>query len=237
MDVIVATSNQEIAVARRATTTVPIVMMFGTAPVELGFVASLARPATNVTGAVVAGPEMGGKMLELLRDILPDASRVGVLWNPDFAGGPAWFKSAGEAAQQLRITLQSVEARTLADLPPAFSTIRTARLDGLLVPVDQVVFEGRRDILSFASQQRLPGVYSLREFVDQGGLVSYAASFTDQIRRCARYVDRILRGAKPADLPVEQPTKFELVINVRTAKALGLTIPPSVLVRVDELIQ
>jgi len=239
VDIIVATTNPAIAAAKRATTSIPIIMVIASDPVGTGFVASLARPGGNVTGVTLdTGPELNGKRVELLNAILPKASRVAVLRNPAEPGAVQSWNAAEEAGRRLGITVRSVEIRGLDDFEPAFATMVRERADGVvLVSAGPVAFTRRRHIVGLAAQAKLPAVYGLREWVDDGGLMSYGPSLIDLWRRSATFVDKILRGAKPGDLPVEQPTKFELVINVRTAKALGLTVPQSLLLRADEVIQ
>jgi putative ABC transport system substrate-binding protein len=236
VEVILAPSNPQIAAARQATTTVPIVMVWGAAPVELGWVKSLARPGTNVTGALVHTPEMNGKMVELLRESVPGARRIGLLYNPGFPGITPYVRAVEDAARRLGFTLHAVEVRTLAQLLRVLDGIRAAKPQGLLVIVDAVSVEGRQAIFELAARERLPVMYNFRDLVDAGGLMSYAPSLSDGIRRAAHFVDRIFRGARPADLPVEQPTRYELVINLKAARALGLVIPPAVLARADETI-
>ncbi len=239
VDIIVATTNPAIAAAKRATTSIPIIMVIASDPVGTGFVASLARPGGNVTGVTLdTGPELNGKRVELLNAILPKASRVAVLRNPAEPGAVQSWNAAEEAGRRLGITVRSVEIRGLDDFEPAFATMVRERADGVvLVSAGPVAFTRRRHIVGLAAQAKLPAVYGLREWVDDGGLMSYGPSLIDLWRRSATFVDKILRGAKSGDLPVEQPTKFELVINVRTAKALGLTVPQSLLLRADEVIQ
>lgn len=225
--------------AKNATRTIPIVAIGMSDPVGQALVASLGRPGGNLTGLTYeVVPDQAGKELELLRDAVPTVSRVAVLWNPD-AG--AWtdfyWKALRAAASTLGVTLQSVEVRGRGDLEGGFSTMVKARADAIVVLGDAVTFTHLAQITAFATRHRLPTMFDYREAVDAGGLMSYAVSLTDLWRRAAVYVDKILRGARPADLPVEQPTKLELVVNLKTAKAIGLTIPQSILVRADELIQ
>ena len=210
-------------------------------PIRLrsGLVTSLARPGGNVTGLSVLAPELVGKRLELLKQAVPGVSRVAVLWQPGAYGERTekdMLKGAEVAARALGVRLQFVEARGPADFDRAFSDMTRARAGALTVLASAMFFNERRRLVDLAAKNRLPAVYPLREFVDAGGLMSYGPNLADLFRRAATYVDKILKGAKPADLPVEQPTKFELVINLKTAKALGLTIPPSVLARADEVI-
>ena len=226
-------------VAMEATTTIPIVFVAGD-PVGSGLVTSLARPGGNVTGLSSLGPELVGKSLELLKQVLPGVDRVAVLRQPVALGervAKDMLKAADVAARALGVQPQFIEARDPDELDRAFSDMTWARVGALSVlPANMFLREHRR-LVDLAARNRLPAVYTSREFVDAGGLMSYGANQPDLHRRAATYVDKILKGAKPGDLPVEQPTKFELVINLRTAKALGLTIPQSVLVRADEVLQ
>ena len=237
-DVIVATNDVAIAAVRRETQTIPIVMVLSADPAGAGFVASLARPGGNVTGLSTLSPETSGKRLELLREVIPGLSRVAFLWNPDSRGNLLDYKETEAAARSLHVELQSVELFRGEDLDRAFSAITKGRAQALIVPAGNPITVGTRDLVAgFAQRSRLPSIYGAREYVDAGGLMSYGPSFPDLFRRAATYVDKILKGANPADLPVEQPTKFELVINLKTAKALGLTISPSLLRRADHVIQ
>jgi ABC-type uncharacterized transport system substrate-binding protein len=240
IDVIVAANNLAALAAREATGTSPIVFTGVGDPVSEGLVRSLARPGGNVTGLSLLSPELVGKRLELLKQAVPGVSRVAVLWQPGGSGERTekdTLKGAEIAARALGVRLHIVEARGPADFDRAFSDITRARAGALTVLPSTMFGAERRRLVDLAAKTRLPAVYSLREFVDAGGLMAYGANFADLFRRAATYVDKILKGAKPADLPVEQPTKFELVINLKTAKALDLTIPPSVLARADEVIQ
>jgi len=235
-DVIVTSSTPTVQAAKQVTTTVPIVMAGVVSPVEAGLVASLARPGGNITGLTTnTGPEIEGKRLELLKDALPRISRVAYLRMKTDWEGPAG-ESVKAAAKALNVTLLHAE-HTPNQYAGAFALIARQRPDALFVANSAPAYAHRRLIVEFAVKSRLPGTYGWREFVEAGGLMSYGVSLSDQFRRAAGYVDKILKGAKPADLPVEQPTKFELVINLKIAKALGLTIPPSVLVRADEVIR
>ena len=238
VDVIVAPATQNPLAAKQATRTIPIVMASSGDPVQSGLVASLARPGGNITGLTgVVGPELVGKQLELLKEAVPKVSRVAVLWNPASTINPLWLGEAKGAARSLRVQLQLLEARGPDEFERAFAAMTRDRAGALLVLTDGMFLLHRTRIAVLAAKQRLPAMYGFRELVDAGGLMAYGASLRDNFRRAATYVDKILKGAKPADLPVEQPTKFELVINAKTAKALGLTIPPSVLLRTDEVIQ
>jgi putative ABC transport system substrate-binding protein len=226
--------------AKQATRTLPIVFAAVVDPIASGVVTSLARPGGNVTGLSNLAPELVGKGLELLTQAVPGLTRVAVLWHPGGLGERTekdMLKAAEVAARALGVRLQVVEARGPADIDRAFSQMTRARAGALTVLGSTMFNNERRRLADLAAKNRLPAVYPLREFVDAGGLMAYGANFADLFRRAATYVDKILKGAKPADLPVEQPTKFELVINLKTAKALGLTIPQSVLGRADEVIQ
>jgi putative ABC transport system substrate-binding protein len=206
-------------------------------PDKIGLVDSLSRPGGNVTGLSNIGPELSGKKLELLKEIAPKASRVAVLFNPASEVEPLTVRELSGAAPAVGIEIQAVEVRSPDDFPAAFAALSSSRVHALLAIGNPINFRGRQLIADFALKNRLPSIYDERLFVDAGGLMSYAPSFTDSFRRAATYVDKILRGAKPADLPVEQPTKLELVINLKTAKALGLTIPPSLLQRADQVVE
>ena len=238
MDVIVTPADLSIAAIKRETQTIPIVMALSSDPVGAGFVASLARPGGNITGLSNISPELSGKRVELLREAVPGLSRVALLWNPDVRGAVLDYKEAASAARSLRVEVKSVEASRAEDLDRAFSAITSQRAQALMLPgVNPVGFANRAQIVSFAQRNRLPSMFPTKEYVDSGGLMSYGPSLVDLFRRAAGYVDKILKGAKPADLPVQQPTKFELVINLKTAKALGLTLPQSLLRRADDVIQ
>jgi len=235
-DVIVTVSTPLAQAAKQVTTMVPIVMARSDSPVEAGLVASLGRPGGNITGLTTnTGPEIEGKRLELLKDALPRISRVAYLRMKTDWEGPAG-ESVKAAAKALNVTLLHAE-HTPNEYAGAFAVIARQRPDALFVASSAPHYAHRRVIVQFAVKNRLPGMYGWRELVEAGGLMSYGVSISDLFRRAAGYVDKILKGANPADLPIEQPTKFELVINLKTAKALGLTIPPSVLVRADEVIR
>jgi putative ABC transport system substrate-binding protein len=237
-DVIVATTDPAIAAVRRETQTIPIVMAVSSDPAGAGFVASLAHPGGNVTGLSALSPETSGKRLELLMEVVPGLSRVALLWDPDSRGNLLDYKETEAVARSMHLELQSVELFRVEDLERAFSAVTNGRAQALIVPVGNPIAVTNRDqVASLAQRSRLPSVYGAREFVDVGGLMSYGPSTTDLFRRSAIFVDKILKGAKPADLAVEQPTKFDFVINLRTAKALGLTIPPSLLRRADDVIR
>ena len=238
VDVIVAATDPATAAVKRETQTIPIVMANSSDPVGSGFVASLARPGGNVTGLSSLSSELSGRRLELLMEAVSRLSRVAIIWNPDVRGARLDYKETEGAARSLRLQLQSVEVSRADDLDRAFSAVTKARAQGLIVPgPNPVLFANRGQIVSFAQGNRLPAMYGQGEFVDAGGLMSYGPSIPDLWRRAATYVDKILKGHQPADLPVEQPTKFELVINLRAAKQIGLTIPPNVLARADRVIK
>ncbi len=238
VDVIMVSTDLAAAAVKRETQTTPVVMTAVTDPVGTGFAASLARPGGNMTGLSRMSPELSGKRLELLREAVPRLSRVAVLWNPDVRGAVLDYNQAETAAHSLRLQLQSVEMPRTEDLDRAFSAITEQRAQAFLVQeANPVAFANQGRIVSFAQRNRLPSMYANRDFVDAGGLMSYGSSLADLYRRAATFVDKILKGAKPADLPVEQPMRFELVINMKTAKALGLTFPQSILIRADQVIQ
>jgi putative ABC transport system substrate-binding protein len=240
VDVIVAPNTPPALAAKQATRTIPIVFLFSVDPVTDGLVTSLARPGGNVTGLSNLAPELVGKRLELLTQAVPGVTRVAVLWQP--GGVPERTEKdiltrAEVAGRALGVRLQFVEARGPADIDRAFSDMTRERAGALTALGSPMFTSERRRLVDLAAKHRLPAVYGRREYVDAGGLMSYAPDFADLSRRAATYVDKILKGAKPGDLPAEQPTKFELVFNLKTAKALGLTIPQSVLARADEVIR
>jgi len=238
VDLIVAGSSASTRAARNATRTIPIVMAASSDALGEGFVTSLARPDGNITGMTfLAGPELAGKQLELLKELVPSASRVTVFENPDNSSHAAFVRELTSAAPVRRVRLQVVGARSPDQLAQAFATTTKDGTTALLVLTDSLFYGRRRPILSFAAKSRLPAIYSQREFVDEGGLMSYGPSLSDMYRRAVAHVDKILKGAKPADIPVEQPTKFELVINLKTAKALEITIPYSITLRADKVIE
>jgi putative ABC transport system substrate-binding protein len=237
VDVIVSTNTRATDAARRATSTIPIVFTVSGDPVAEGLVASLGRPGGNLTGLATISPELVGKQLEMLKGVVPKLTRVAVLENPTQPSHARSVQHAESAARTLGLQLQVVEARTPSEIDAAFAAISSQRTGGLLVLRDAEFRTHRARIVALAARNRLPAVYGLREEAEAGGLIAYGASVPQLFRRAATYVDKILKGAKPADLPVEQPTKFELVINLKTAKALRLTIPPSLLAQADEVIQ
>ena len=237
VDVLVVVSTRTAIVAKQATTTIPIIFASVFDPVAAGIVANLARPGGNITGvAVGVGGGFGGKWVELLKEAVPGISHAAVLWN---SGNPSSAQSANEiqvAARTLNIKLDMLDAGNPVSLDKAFAAIGASRAQGIIVAPDPYFGANRARLVQFAASKRLPAVYFFKSFVDDGGLMAYGASNADSIRTAAKYVDKILRGARPADLPVEQPTRFELVINLKTARALGLTIPQLLLVRADQLI-
>ena len=237
VDVIVTTSDVAIVAVRQQTQTIPIVMANSTDPVGTGFVASLAHPGGNVTGLTLISPELSAKRLELLKEAVPGLSRVAIMWNPDARGAVLEYKETESAAHSLRLQLQSVEVSRADDFDRAFSALTTGGAQALIVVGSAFAFTNQGRIASLAQKHRLPSMFGQREFADAGGLIAYGSNLADNWRRTATFVDKILKGAKPGDLPVEQPTKFELVINLKTAKALGLTLPQSLLQRADEVIQ
>ncbi len=237
VDVIVAANPAATFAAKKSTASIPIVMVNTPDPVQLGLVVSLGRPGGNITGTTTLSADLSIKQLELLKEAVPRAVRIAVLWNPSNPWHPLALKGVEVAARSLAVQLQSLEVRGPEELDNAFAAITRERAGAVLVLSDPMTFFHRTRLADLAAKRRLPTMYGVRGYVDAGGLMSYWAHQADLYRRVGSYVDRILKGAKPADLPVEQPTKFELVINLKTAKALGLTIPPSLLGRADEIIQ
>ena len=237
VDVIVTWGTPAARAAKGATRTIPIVMAAAIDPVGTGLVVSLARPGANLTGVTSGGVELSGKSLELLRELAPGTKRIAVLWNPANPIQPVMFRETQVAAEAMRMQVQSVGVYDPNKLDGALTMMTGERPGALLVLQDTMLQTHRRRIVDFVARIRLPAMYERKAWAEAGGLMSYGVSFPDNFRRAASYVAKILQGAKPADLPVEQPTKFELVINVRTAKALGLTIPPSLLLRADQVIE
>jgi putative ABC transport system substrate-binding protein len=237
VDVIVASGTPGPLAAKNATKTIPIVMASAGDPVGTGLVASLARPGGNVTGLSTLTPELGGKRLQLVKELLPGVSRVAVLWNAANPYTGLLVRETEAAARTLGVQTQSLEVRG----PDDFENVLPAAISGgagaLIVVDDPLTVSNRMRIANFAARNRLPAIYGFREFAEAGGLMAFGAKLADLYRRAPIYVDKILKGAKPADLPVEQPTKFDLVINLKTARALGLTIPPSLLARADQVIE
>jgi putative ABC transport system substrate-binding protein len=238
VDVIITGFNPITVAAMKATTTIPIVMISGIDPVSTGLIASLARPGGNVTGfAGDTGSEILGKRFELLKETLPNLSRLGILFNPDVALNRSRLTSMRETARTLGLTLVPVEARGLDALEQAFATMMRERVQALVMQGDTVLSNHRGQIAEMALRNRLPAASVQRELAEAGFLLTYGPDYPDLYRRSAVFVDKIFKGAKPADLPVEQPTKFELVINSKTAKALGIIVPPTLLIRADEVIE
>jgi putative tryptophan/tyrosine transport system substrate-binding protein len=238
VDVIVAISNPAIEAIKQATQTIPIVMPIGSDPVGVGFVASLARPGGNITGLSAYSPELNGKRLELLKETFPKLSRVALLVSPNVPGNAIDLKETESAARSLRLRTQVLEVQGSADLDSTFKTMAKEHADGFVVfPGQPTLFVSRKQLVEFAVKHRLPAMYPLADYVNLGGLISYGVNNLDLFRRAATYVDKILKGTKPADLPVEQPMKFEFIINLKAAKQIGLTIPPNVLARADRVIR
>jgi putative ABC transport system substrate-binding protein len=237
VDAIVAGSNAAIAAAQKATRTIPVVMVYSTDPVGLGFVSSLARPGGNVTGLTGLATELQAKRLQLLKETVPNASRVAVLWDPTELGRRAQVGEAEAAARAVGLRPELLEARRPSELDDAIAAAAKEGVSAVLVVPSAMLADYRARVAELAAKSRLPTMCLTREWVEAGCLMSYGTNYPDLHRRAAYFVDRILKGAKPAELPVEQPTKFELVINMKAAKALGLTIPQSLLLRADEVIE
>jgi putative ABC transport system substrate-binding protein len=237
VDLIVASAPAATRAAKEATTTIPIVMVLVADPVAFGFVASLARPGGNVTGFAFLLPEVSGKRLDLLKEAIPELSRVAVLWNAVNPYKQFDLKEVQAAADALRVAVHPFPVRAPNDVDEAFKAAVKGRVGGLITLEDPFTIAHRARIVGLALRHRLPAVYAVRPFVEAGGLMSYGPDRADQNRRAATFVDKILKGAKPADLPVERPTRFELVINMKTAKAMGITIPPSLLLRADQVLE
>ena len=237
VDIIVSSSTPAVRAAKESTRTIPIVMAGLTDPVGAGLISSLARPGGNITGLTNIFTELSAKRLELLKEVAPRVSRVAILWNPTHPGQAIAWQQTQQAAQTLGLVLFSAEVRRPEDFSPAFTAILVERAEALLVLPDPLTSFHRHQTADFAVKQRLPSVYAASYWVQAGGLLSYGPSFPEIWRRAGVYVDKILKGARPADLPIEQPTKYELVINLKTAKALGLTIPQSLLLRADQVIE
>ena len=237
VDSIVTVGTLAPIAAKRATSTIPIVMAFSGDPVGSGLVASLAHPGGNVTGLSSMAPDLGGKRLELVKDLLPEAHRVAVLWNAANPYSALVFKETERAARTLEIELQSLEVQAPADFDGALDAATRQHTDALITVEDPLTIDHRSKIAEFAIDKRLPTIAGFKMFADAGGLISYGPNPGEFMKESVGYVAKILKGAKPSDLPVEQPTRFELVINLKTAKTLGLTIPPSLLGRADEVIQ
>jgi ABC-type uncharacterized transport system substrate-binding protein len=237
VEVIVTSGPAATRAAKEATVTIPIVTAQDPDPVGDGLVASLARPGGNITGLSTLAPEISGKRLELVKEIVPRLSRVAVLGSSTTPGNAQALKESELAARALGVQLQFLDVRGAKDIEPAFRAATNGRADAVLVLQSPVFINERRQLANLAVKSRLPTIYDRREFIDDGGLICYGTNFADLSRRAATYVDKILKGAKAADLPVEQPKKFEFIINLKAAKQIGLTIPPNVLVRADKVIK
>lgn len=237
VDVIVTQGTPAAAAAKNTTSTIPIIVSGGTDPVATGLVSSLARPGGNITGVTIMNEELAGKRLELLKETSPKVSRIGVLWNSPNPGAAVVFKQTQSAAQELRLSLQSLEVQTVNDLQGAFEAATRSGVNGLALLATSPITDHLKLVADLAVKNRLPSIYDRSDFVEAGGLMSYGPNVPDMSRRAAIYVDKVLKGANPGDLPVERPTKFELVINLKTAKALGLTIPPVVMMRAEKVIK
>ena len=238
VDAIVSGNSSAVAILQRATTTIPIVMAtYGGDPVADGIVTSYAKPGGNITGVISLAPELSGKQLELLKETLPKLSRLAVMWNPDDSVARVQWQELRTAAGALGVHLLSLEVKASTELDKATEAVERGRVDALVVPRGGLSYLLRKQIVALAEKHRLPGMYFASEFVEAGGLMSYSGNNEAQYRRAAYFVDKILKGTKPADIPVEAPTKFELVINLKTAKQIGLTIPESVLFRADKVIR
>lgn len=234
--VITVLGNDAIAIAKRSTT-VPIVMAGASHPVEMGFVESLARPGGTVTGFAYNPIEVAGKLVELLKEAFPKISRVGVIWNPDLPGMKLYQPAMYQTAAKLGVRLQWVEIRRASDATAAFEAVRSGGADALYVVNDTAVDSVQKQVLEFITHHRLPAIFTARQWIGRGGLLYYGPNVMELWRRAAYYIDRILKGVRPADLPVEQPSRLELVVNVKTARSLGLTIAPEIFARADEVIE
>jgi putative ABC transport system substrate-binding protein len=237
VDLIVTATGEASLAARQATSSIPIVTATGVDPVMLGLAASLGRAGGNVTGVTSLNSDLAGKRLELLKQLIPRASRIAILSDPDNRSSTFSVRAVESAGKSLGIVVQSVDARDQKEFDAAFQAMKRGRADAVILGVNTPFMADRRRLAELAVSHRLPMMTPAKEYAEAGGLVSYGTDYPDLFRRAAAYVDKVLKGAKPADLPIEQPTKFELVINLKTAKALGLTVPQSVLGRADEVIQ
>jgi putative ABC transport system substrate-binding protein len=237
VDIIVTYGTLAPLAAKRATSTIPIVMCDAGDPVASRLVVSLARPGGNVTGLSLMSPDLAPKRVQMLKELLPALSRVAVLWNAANPYPARVFKETVSAAKSLGIEVDSIQVRGSADFDDAFNLLMKRRPDALIAVEDPLIGAHRKQITDYAVKSRLPSMYGLREYADAGGLMSYGPNLVELRRRAAGYVDQIIKGAKPADMPIQQPTKFEMIINLNTAKALGLTVPPSLLARADEMIE
>jgi putative ABC transport system substrate-binding protein len=237
VEVIVAANNPAVAAAQAATRTIPVVMVLATDPVRLQFVASLARPGGNITGLTIQTPELAGKRLELLKETVPHLTRMAVVWDPAEPGRRELVKETEAVAPKLGLQIHTLEARDLEEVRSGFTAMTRERVGAVLVYGSSMLAAQRAAVAELATRNRLPAMCAAPEWMDAGFVMSYGASLGDMYRRASYFVDRILKGAKPADLPIEQPTRFEFVLNLKTAKALGLTIPPSLLARADQVIE
>jgi putative ABC transport system substrate-binding protein len=237
VDVIVAVSSPSVVAAKNATKTIPIVMPLSSDPVGDGLVASLSRPGGNITGLSLMAPELAVKRLQLLKEVFPKVRPVAALWNPDYTGMAARLRQTQGAAPSVGMEVISVEIRDSRELERALEALDRQRPSAIFLLADPLTLSQRLRIVEFAAEERIPAIYEVSQFVEAGGLISYGPNTDDLVRRSATYVDRILKGAKPAELPIEQPAKFELVINLKTAKALGITLPQSVLLQADRIIE
>ena len=237
VDVIVTVGAPAAQAAKKASGTIPIVFAGASDPVGIGIVSSLARPGGNITGLSLMVPDLDGKRLELLKEAFPKVARVAFLWQPDGARGNLALTRMEAAAKALGLKLLSLEVRSLDDFEGAFARAKREGAQALITSTGERINTQQRRVLDFAAKNRLPAIYHYSEFVEAGGLMSYAPNYTDLFRRAADFVDKILKGTKPADIPVEQPIKFEFIINLKAAKAIGLTVPPNVLVRADKVIR
>ena len=235
VDVIVALAAS--LAAREATTTIPIVMVHAGNPIGAGLIKSLSQPGGNVTGLTSILPDLGSKQIELLHQVVPSARRIAYLSNPTNAGAAPWLRSAADAAQRLGLELLAVDVVARQDFEPAFARIEQSQAEALLVGGEPVTFSNRAAVIAFAARRRLPTLYTLEDFVRDGGLMSYSPNLNVQFPRAAEYVDKILKGASPAELPVEQPVGFQMLVNLKTARALNLELPPSLLAVADEVIE
>ena len=237
LDAIITFATPAAIAARKATTTIPIIFVYVGDPVGTGVVPSLARPGGNATGISMLATELAAKRLEILLEVAPNTSRVAMLWNDSNPSMVLRARESQDVAPKLGITIESIGVRDLINFDSAFARIENGRIDALLTLVDPFTSQHRQRIVEFAAHRRLPAIYESREFVEVGGLISYGPNLVAIEQRAAEYVDKVFKGAKPADLPVEQPTKFEMLVNMKTAKALGLSIPQSVMLRADQLIE
>jgi putative ABC transport system substrate-binding protein len=237
VDVLIALANDATAAVKRATTTIPVVMVGVSLPDEAGFVASLARPGGNLTGMAYNPPEVAGKLVEVIKATIPSLSRIAVLWNPSTPGISKYIPHLARAARHLAIDVAYVEVQRAPDLEAALTALGKLRPDAVYVVNDPVVQSRQHQIVDFMLKRKYPAIYTTRSYIELGGLIYYGPNPREMWERSASYIDRILRGAKPADLPIEQPTKFELVINLKTARTLGLTIPRSLLLQADQVIE